>query len=584
MVKECLQLARVLVFSAAVWGVLGCADDPAHQAQKKVSQKASEASDLLIYQGDTEGARAQLDQALLAGGSQSVQEPVYLTIGSLESTELRRQVSDLEAAKQPTLAGLFAISGQIRRIGKLINQQQGVVQLLESGEREIVELEQALAGGGPAGEGLVRQLAAAQEELSLLKARRQEWMSRATAADEQLSLLQAQADERFREAKLAVGQRRMELEKAGYEILLQKKSFYSDKQAALIEAQMVERQMELTEPKVQGLASAIEDIRSKLEGLRNSEQLAQLRAARQQLDGQIQQEMGTLGRMVSELRESVGAYQRQYEQIRAFQEKVLARYERIGSRHSQPTVLYKKGQIQSLGGQLAAGRLQFELMVSVSVEKLIASAGGNATIEAMLREGLLTVAEDALLSQAMAAFDEADQTFDRALSEGRTLGGEAGRQFAANVTSSRLLNLHSKMRLADSLDRYELAEQTETALKEQLEKASELGPAFTQSETARILEKGLNYQPQMPYDTELYFESIRPQLTAWKQMQGTPEQREQAARQALALIEQYESGADEKMLRLLQAEKQAVQSAIERGFEEPAAALPLSQFGEPNQR
>ncbi|HOK65360.1 MAG TPA: hypothetical protein PK054_03975 [Anaerohalosphaeraceae bacterium] len=582
MVKESIRTARAALLSAAICVLLGCSDDPDHQAQKKVSEKTEAAAALLTYEGNVEGARAQLDQALLAGGGAAVREPAYLTIGNIELTELRRQAEELETVKQPVLSSLIHLAEQVRRIGKLRNQQQGISQMLESGQKEIAELEQALSGGGPAGEGLVRELAKVREELAALTAQRQDWTAKAAAADEQLSLLQAQADERFQEAKLAGGPRKTDLEKAAYEILLKKKSFYTEKQEALTQAEMVERQIALVEPRVEQLAAAIEDIRGKLEGLRQSEQTAQLRAAQDQLAGQIQQEMEALRQMVAELRENVGAYQRQYEQVNASIEKVLGAYERIQSRSSQPTVLYKKGQIQSLAGQLAGSRLQFELMVSVSVEGLIKAAGGDAAVETLLREGLLTVAEDEWLGKASTAFDEADKTFEQALAEGRSLSGEAVRQYAVNVTASRLLNLHSKMKLADSLDRYELADAVEAVLKEQMQKAAELGPIFTQSETARLLEKGLNYQPQMPYDSELYFESLRPQLTAWKQVQGTPQQREQAAREALALIEQYEAKADEKMLRLLQAEKQTVQAAIERGFEEPAPSTGPS-VGEPNQ-
>jgi hypothetical protein len=291
--------------------------------------------------------------------------------------------------------------------------------------------------------------------------------------------------------------------------------------------------------------------------------------------------MAALRQMVSALRGHIQSYQQQHEQVSAALEKVLETYEQVRSPNTLPAVLYRKGQLQSLAGRLAGSRLQFELSMSMSIEQLIQAAGEDADAAEILREAVLTVAEDEWLSKAMAAFDQADEAFGRALAEERTLGGEAGKQFAANVTASRLLNLHSKMKLADSLDRYELAETTEAALKEQMQKAAELGPLLAQSETMRILEKGLQYLPQMPYDSELFFESIRPQLTAWKQAQGTPQEREQAARQALTLIEQFEANADEKLRGLLQAEKDAVKAAIARGFEEPTIA-PVTT-NEPNQ-
>lgn len=582
--KNSIRAAQAAFLSAAIGILLGCSDDPAHQAHKKVTEKTAEAAARLTYEGDLDHAREQVDEALLAGGGPQVQEPAYLTLGNIELTELRRQTADLEAAKQPVFGTLIRLAEQVRRIEQLRIQQTGVSQMLQSGQDEMTELEQALAGGGPAGEGLIRRLDQARQELKALQAQREEWAAKTAEADEQLSLLQAQAEERFREAKLAADSRKIELETAGYEILLKKKEFYSKKQLAVTQLEMLDKQIALVQPRVDRLAAGIEEIRTKLENLRKSEQLDQLRTAHRQLDSQIQQESDALRQMVSQLRQFVAAYQRQAEQIASEAEQVLRTYERIQTRASQPTVLYKKGQIQSLAAQLAGSRLQFELMVSVSVEELIKAAGQDTAVEALLREALLTVAEDEWLNKAVAAFDEADKTFEQALSAGSSLGAQAAEEFAVHVTASRLLTLHAKMKLADSLDRYELADAVEAVLKEQMQKAAELGPAFTQSETARLLEKGLNYVPPVPYDSELFFESIRPQLTAWKQVQGTPEQREQAARQALALFEQYEAKADEKLMQLLQAEKQTLQAAIERGFEEPVAAPAAGpSSGEPNQ-
>lgn len=582
--KACIRTAQALVLSAVLFGLSGCSDDPAHQAQKKIHQKTEAAAALLTYEGSPEKAKAQLEQALAAGGTPVVREPAYLALGNLELMELRQQAAQLDAAKRPVTDILIRLADQVRRTGKLRTQLQGVSRTLDSGEKEIAELEQALAGGGPAGEGLLRELDKAREELAALVAQRQQWAAKAAAADEQLSLLQAQADERFREAKLAQGPRKTDLEKAGYDILLKKKGFYFEKQEVLTQLEMIERQTALVQPRVERLAAAVEEIRTKIQTLRQSEQLRQLRDTQQQLTAQIQQELGALRQMVSQLREQTAACQRQYEQIQANVEKTLQTYQRVQTRASMPTVLYKTAQVQAFSGQMAASRLQFELTVSLAVEGLLAASAGDADIESLLREGMLTVAEDEWLSKAAAAFDQADQTFEQALTEGQMLSGEAARQFALHVTSSRLLNLHSKMKLADSLNRFEMADAVEAALKEQMQKAAELGPIFTQSETARLLEKGLNYQPRMPYDTELYFESLRPQLSAWRQVQGTPQQREQAARQAVAMIEQLEAKADEKLLRLLQDEKQTIQAAIERGFEEPAPSAVPSPFGEPNQR
>ena len=103
--------------------------------------------------------------------------------------------------------------------------------------------------------------------------------------------------------------------------------------------------------------------------------------------------------------------------------------------------MYKQAQTHALIGSVYGSRLRFESSLSLSVEGMINAAEGDSALQGLLQEGFLTVAEDQLLAKAVESFDLADQTFEQALSAGRSLGGEAGRQFILNVTKSRLLNL-----------------------------------------------------------------------------------------------------------------------------------------------
>jgi hypothetical protein len=509
-----------------------------------------------------------------------------LAMGNLDLGQIRRQSSELELTKVPAQQELAGIQEQIRRIQKLQNQQRRVQQLIESGDQEIIELKQALEGGGVFKLGMRKELVQAQEQISQLEAEKQEWVQKETEADGQLAALQTRADEQFRQAKASSGSQQASLEQAGYQILLEKKAFYFDKQEAVNQLELLDSRMEQVRPRKELLETGIQQTEQKIVGLENSAELAQLRTQQNELAGQLGKEQGLLRDQLNRFKQNVAQYRLAVERLAESLKMLIERYEGIQSRDAQPTVLYKKAQVQSLAGSVTASRLLFEANVSLAVESMIQAAGSDEALKAVLQEGFLTVAEDQMLAAATESFDQADQTFEQALSAGGGLGGEAGKQFVLNVTKSRLLNLHAKMKLADSLDRYELAEKIQAALEEQKQKAAELGPGFTQSETARLLEKGLAYIPQMPYDSELYFEEIRVGISAWKQVQGTPEQREAAARQALALIGQNEAQADEKLLQLLQPEKQALEAAIERGFAEetPPPAAPAPSGGEPNQR
>lgn len=582
-----MRTYSLFIVLAGLWPALGlivgCSDDPGHQANRKAQAKTADAMDMLVYKGDTEQVQQQLEGALSIGSSGLTRDSLYLASGNLELAGSRQQAADLELKKIPAHQELAGIQEQLHRVLKLQLQRLRVQELIASGDQEIKELREVLAGSGDE-PGLRAKLAEAQAELEKLLAQAEEWKEKEAAADRQLQALQEQADAKLQQTKTAAGSLLADLEQERYQILLQKKQYYYDKQEAVNHLEVLNNQIELVRTAVDRLESDIQQTEEKIERLERSEELANLRTQAAELANAITDEQGTLRDQVFRFKEIVAQYRQASDQVLEDLEDAVGQYENIRSREPQATVLYKKAQAQSLAGSVTAWRLLFESNVSLAVEGLMQIVEGekDPVLQGLLQEGFLAVAEDQFLAKAIEYVDQADQTFEEALSAGRGLGGEPGRQFTLNVTKSRLLNLHAKMKLADSLDRYELAEQTQAVLDEQKAKAAELGPAFTQSETAKLLEKGLNYIPRMPYDSELYFESIRPHISAWRQAQGTPEQREEAAQQALQLIEQLEAEADEKMLQLLRPEKQAIQAAIERGFTETIPPAASGGPAEPN--
>lgn len=578
------SLLIVLAGLLAALGLIGgCNDDPSHEADLKAQEKTADAMDLLAYKGDTEQVRQQVQAAMASGGSGLTRDSVYLALGNLDLSSSRKQAGDLELIKVPAYEDLARIQDQLLRVIKLQLQRQRVQHLLVSGDQEIQELREVLTGNDKL-PGLQKELADAEAKEQQLIDQKEQWAQKQAAADSQLQALQEQADAKLQQAKTAPADRIAALEQEGYQILLQKKDYYYNKQEAVNHLTLLDDQIALVRPVIERLQGAIQLTEDKIARLEQSEELANLRIEQQELGKEITGEQDTLRDQLTQFKGSVTLYRQTSDRVLASLEDVLGQYDKIQSRQPQATVTYNKAQTQSLAGSVTARRLLFESNVSVAVEGMIRTVEEDAALRNLLQDGLLTVPEDQLLNKAVGYFDQADKTFEEALSAGRALGGDPGKQFALNVTKSRLLNLHAKMKMADSLDRYELAEQTQAALDEQKARAAELGPAYTQSETAKLLEKGLNYIPKMPFDSELFFESLRPQITAWRQVQGTPAQREAAARMTLQAIEQLEAEADEKLMALLQPEKQAIQQAIERGFTEetPPITGPRPGPGEPN--
>ena len=471
---------------AAMGIVAGCSDDPTHRAERSAQQKTSEALDLYLYKGNDQAARAHLNAALSQRASRSSRDAAALAVGNLDWGQACRQSNELELSKGPMQQELAEIQTQIRRIQKLQVQQRRLVQLIESADQEAQELQQVLEGGGVFEMGLQKELAQTKDQLARLEEEKKEWESREAAANSQLTVLQARADEQFRQAKASSGSHQASLEQAGYQILLEKKPFYFDMQEAVNQLELLDSRFELIRLRKDHLEASIVQTEQKIRDLKNSTELAQLRTQRNELAGQLGKEQGFLRDQLNRFKQDLTQYRLTTEQLVQLLRTALECYEGIQSRDAQPMVLYKKAQIQSLAGSVISSRLLFETSISLSMESMIQAAGKDEAIKGILQEGYLTVAEDQLLTAAIEYFDQADQIIDQAIAAGRALGSAEGKQFVLNATKSRLLNLRAKMKLADSLDRYELAEKVQAALDEQIQKAAELGPGFYPSEKGRF--------------------------------------------------------------------------------------------------
>lgn len=171
-------------------------------------------------------------------------------------------------------------------------------------------------------------------------------------------------------------------------------------------------------------------------------------------------------------------------------------------------------------------------------------------------------------------FDQAIETYEQAVSRSGSLGGDA----KCSLLKSELLALHSKMQLADLLGQYELANTTETAMEELIQKGTEMGVCFTQSEAMRVVKnEGLDYLPSIPLNMEVFIDGKIEELSAWKGLRLQEQEAEiDKNLQAIDdLIAQY--GQD--VAGRLEPLRQEMLTAKERGFEEPA---PGSDGGEPN--
>ena len=573
--KQAVLYTIGLVFTLCL--VPGCTEDSEQANDREIREKTAQAmAELGGYISEDKITAAQgMIQSALSKRTGGARDSALLIDGNLKLMDLRSKALELDLLIPPVMRQFRIIQEDARRVSQIQLQKQQIDQLILEADKEIQELKDYLNTGTDTAPSLHRQLEIQQTALADLTNQKAQWQQKAQDAERTLQALQQQADDALEQADLASGTQKAELETSGYQRLLQKKNPYIQKQEALDQISSLEDQIELVQPTIRRLNENIDETTRTIASLQQSPQLQQLRNLQQDLNRETLREQQALAAQVRSLEEQADTCRKTWQTLQEEMQQALEVYSQIRSRELQATVYFKQGQIQALLGSHLASRLYFESELGLAIEGLIESS--DKTIESTLRPAMAIVAEDELIRQAMENYDKADESFASALSAGSGLG----KDFQADVTKSRLLTLDEKMRLADRMDRYELAEAAQSRLDTLRQEAVEkYGPTFTLSETARLLEKGLDYAPRVPFDSTLFFDSIKSQLSKWRTLQGP--QQEQEAHRTLEQIRQLETQADETLLKLLAPEKQAIETAIEQGFPEQAAGGSSSQPAEPN--
>ena len=571
--KHTVLYTMGLVFAISL--VSGCEDDSDSSAKAAREKTAAVLATLEGHISSEKLTEAQQTIRSVLSNRGEGRDPALLAEGNLSLFRVRTEAIELEKLTIPVFRQIRTAQENTRRVSQIQLQRERIEQLIQDGDNEIQELTTVLEKGTEVIPGLKSQLAAQQSKQADLTDRRAQWMQKAQAAEQQLQSLQARADEALQQARLTSDTQKAGLEKAGYDLLLQKKEFYIKKQEALDMAAELSSRIDLVRPIVEKLTGDIGKTQQKISDLKQSAQLRQLRQLQQDLNLDESREQQALKEQVQTLEKQADAYRSGWRNLIDKTQKILDSYDQIRSGELGPIIQFKKGQVNALLGSIQASRLYFESELGLALEGFSKTADQETA--RIIQRAMVVVAEDDMITQATGYFDKADEAFAAALSSGSSLG----KAFGADVTKSRLLAMDEKMSLADRLDRFELAESTQTRLDELKQEAVEkYGPTFTLSETSRLLDKGLDYSPQIPFDSRLYFESIKSSLTAWKSMRGQAQ--EQRARQTLEEIKRFESQADETLLELLAPEKRAIETAIEQGFPEQAAGGTSSQPAEPN--
>jgi hypothetical protein len=175
----------------------------------------------------------------------------------------------------------------------------------------------------------------------------------------------------------------------------------------------------------------------------------------------------------------------------------------------------------------------------------------------------------------MALFDQAIEKYEEALSGASRIGDDA----ECSVMKSELLAYHGKLRFAEKIEEYDIANATEEAMESLKQKGSELGACFNQSEAMRIVtNEGLNYTPSLPLNMTVFLEGKKQELSAWKRLPVS--EQEPVVDQNIMLIDALIAEYGEDAAAELEPLKNEMLAAKEAGFTEPEPDM--GGPGEPN--
>ncbi|MCI0500072.1 MAG: hypothetical protein L0Y36_10430 [Planctomycetales bacterium] len=551
----------------------GCSDDPETKAAQTARKQTAEAVRASVEEGDYAAAQQKVMAALVQNRPEGLtRDAALLASGNLALAKGRQMQADLGLEMLPLNRRVELLARTLRRAEDLLVEKERIEGLLASDEQEVAQLRQILAGE----EGLQTQLDQAGARMTELRSQREAAQAEKNKTQAALDEYQAQADALLRQAETAGGDEKLALQQKAYAILQQRKDYYIQIQAAENAIANLDDQAELVQVHLDGINRSIQEIQQRIAAVESSENRTALKQQTGQIAEQISVSQQELAEMAAAIKTGFAAYEEKTRKICAVFEEAAAEFEKIhsGDAGFASTVCLAESVHRAALADAALVKIQVDL--AERFKNLTDTA--DAALITVLQERFPVQPQVQPDSKQKIAglFDRAIETYEKALSEAERLGPAA----VCSVLKSQLLAHHDKMRFADICGDVDLANAAETAMMEVVQKGTEKGICFTQSEALKIVESdGLGYLPSLPLNMEVFIEGKKQEFTAWKQL---PLDQQEAAVDALipqidALIAQYAQQVSEALEPL----RKEMLDAKERGFKEPAPGEGAAP-GEPN--
>jgi tetratricopeptide (TPR) repeat protein len=567
--------ALILVGAGLVLTVGGCSEDPQSAESRQVRQETTRALETVGRGSDSEtlqSARNKVQSSLVKNreAGAGTKDAAYLASGNLALAHGRTKQFDLDLKILPVRRAIRKLEETLRSAENLMLEQERIQGLLDSDLEEMNHLGKLVNGAA----GLKEQLEIVQAKLDELQAQQDQRLAQQEQTQAVLDDYQSRSDDLLRQAELTSGEERLALQKQAYAILMDRKDDYIEAQALEDAVESLDVQIALAQSQADSLEGSITRVQARISEIETSPTRTaigqQLREIGQTLSVRQQQLAADAKAIVDEL----AVFKDAAQDVSSIFEEALSEFEKVRSRGAAFIASLQLAESYHRSAAAHAAVFSLQLDTSERLNDMINTA--EPVFADILRESLSHVlsVDPAQSERVIALYDQAIEAYEKALA------GAAGQDAKSSVLKSELLAVDSKMRLADRAGLPEVAEQADMKRQELMEQGQEYGVSFTQSETRKLVEFGINYTPSLPVNLEVLAEELEIRFSAWKRLPLA--EQEPAVEANLVQITELIDRYGETLATRLGPLRQEMLAARERGYEAPPVGGGGNGFGEPN--
>jgi hypothetical protein len=565
----------------------GCSDDPQTKAGKEMRNQTAEAVRKSVEKNEYKNAREQVISLLETNRSGGLtKDAALLASGNLALAQGQQMQSDVGLKILQIQQNVDELEKVLRSSERLLLERERIEKLLQSGDDKILEL-QKLLDGEDQKEGFNKQLELANAQMEQLLSQKDLVQTGKDHAQSILDEYQSNADDLKRQAELAKGNQRLDLEKQAFAVLEKRKDYYIKLQAAENELSGLNSDIALVQVRVDGLTRSVQDIRQQIESIQTSEARVGLKQQIQEIQKSIAGGQERLAAISDAITTGLAAYRQISDQICAVYDDAIAEFTKVASGDAAFTATVQLADSAHYAALAASRYMKTQKYLADRLGAFLETVDPEFKSELQNKLQIKRDIDADYTKKTFAYFDRSIEAYKKALGSvtglSRNLGAEDQSKMQnakCSLLKSELLTLYSKMQFADSIEAFDLADAAEAAKDEVIQEGTKLGVCFTQSEAMQIVgNEGLNYAPSLPLNMEVFIEGKKQEFSTWKRLPVSEReaQVDKDVQQIDNLIAQY----GQEVASQLEPLKQEMLTAKERGFKEAAAGT-SSRPGEPN--